>query len=127
MYVCTQLSIAKQETFYAKAIDSAANKQKSLFEVVEKLLDKRDARVLPTHTDPVTLANDFNQFYIEKIDKLRESIPPSTESEIPRVSVFQGKKLDMFALTTVEEVREIIADSGIKTSCEDPLPVGILK
>ena len=33
----------------------------------------------------------------------------------------------MFALTTVEEVREIIADSGIKTSCEDPLPVGILK
>ena len=125
--VCARLSIVKQETFYAKAIDSAANKQKSLFEVVDKLLDKKDARVLPSHTDPISLANDFNKYYIEKIDKLRESIPPSTENEVPRVSNFEGEKLEMFAPTNAEEVREILAESGIKTSCEDPLPVGVLK
>ena len=125
--VCAQLSIAKQETFYAKAIDSSANKQKSLFEVVDKLLDKKDARLLPTHTDATALANDFNKYYIQKIDKLRESIPPSTANEVPRVSNFEGVKLEMFAPTNAEEVREILADSGIKTSCEDPLPVGVLK
>ena len=51
------------QTFYAKAIGSSANKQKSLFEVVDKLLDKKDARVLPTHTDATALANDFNKYY----------------------------------------------------------------
>ena len=108
--LCAQLSITKQETFYAKAIDSSANKQKQLFEVVDKLLDKKDARVLPTHTDPVELANGFNKYYIDKIDKLRESIPPSSRNEIPRVSNFRGEKLEMFAPTNADEVRAILAD-----------------
>ena len=112
---------------YAEAINSSASKQKSLFAVVEKLLDKKDARILPTHTDSVALANKFNTYYIDKIDKLRESIPPSTEKEIPRLSNYEGEKLEMFALTNAEEVREILTDYGIKTSCEDPLPVGVLK
>ena len=125
--VCAQLSIAKQETFYAEAINSSGSKQKSLFAVVEKLLDKKDPRVLPTHTDPVALANNFNNYYIDKIDKLRESIPISTNNEIPRVSKFEGVKLEMFAPTNAEEVKEILVENGIKTSCEDPLPVGVLK
>ena len=100
--VCAQLSIAKQETFYAEAINSSASKQKSLFAVVEKLLDKKDARILPTHTDSVALANKFNTYYIDKIDKLRESITPSTEEEIPRLSNYEGEKLEMFALTNAE-------------------------
>ena len=33
----------------------------------------------------------------------------------------------MLAPTKAEEVREILSDYGIKTSCKDPLPVGILK
>ena len=125
--ICAQLSLVKQQTFYGNVINSSSNKQKSLFDVVDKLLDKKDARVLPTHTDPVELANDFNRYYIEKIDKLRESIPKSEKNEIPRASTFEGDKLAVFRLTTADEVKEILADSGIKTSCEDPLPVGILK
>ena len=75
----------------------------------------------------VALANKFNTYYIDKIDKLRESIPPSTEEEIPWLSNYEGVKLEMFALTNAEEVREILTDYGIKTSCEDPLPVSVLK
>ena len=56
-----------------------------------------------------------------------QNIPKSEKNEIPRASTFEGDKLAVFRLTTADEVKEILADSGIKTSCEDPLPVGILK
>ena len=124
--LCSNLSIKKQEGHYSKLIDSADNKQKSLFKVVDKLLDKKDERILPVHTDPVDLANKFNKYYVEKIDKLRESIPDSTGYHQKRTK-FSGEKLSEFAPTTVEEVKEIIKERGIKTSSEDPLPVEILR
>ena len=124
--LCAQLAISKQESYFSKVIDSAENKQKSLFKVADKLLDKRDERILPVHTDPVALANNFNTYYIDKIDKLRESIPLSTEYQQKRHS-FDGVALEVFDPTTEEEIREILRDNGIKTSCEDPLPVEILK
>ena len=59
---CARMSIEKQENYYRDLIDSASNKQKQLFQVVEKMLDKKDERVLPSHTDPVELADEFNHF-----------------------------------------------------------------
>ena len=78
----------KQETYYSKLIDSASNKQKQLFQVVEKILDKKDERVLPTHTDPVQLANEFNHFYVDKIEKLRKSIPQTKDPNDNRSKKF---------------------------------------
>ena len=126
--LCAKLAISKQEQHYTQVIDKAENKQKSLFQVVDKLLDKKDERILPAHTDPVDLANKFNGYYIEKIDKLRKSIPETNEYHHQQQrQKFNGTKLSIFAPTTAEEVKEILKDKGIKTSSEDPLPVDILK
>ena len=124
--LCAQLAISKQECHFSKVIDSAENKQKSLFKVVDKLLDRRDERILPVHADPVALANNFNKYYIDKIYKLRDSIPPSTDFQQKRPK-FDGTILEVFDPTTEEEIKEILSESGIKTSCEDPLPAEILK
>ena len=121
---CAIMSKEKQETYYSKLIDSASNKQKQLFQVVEKMLDKKDERVLPTHTDPVQLANEFNHFYVDKIEKLRKSIPQTKEPMIIEPKRFDGEKLNQFAPTTVDEVKRIIKEAGMKTSSEDPLPHG---
>ena len=124
--ICVKLSIQKQESFYKELINKSSNKQKTLFEVVDKVLDKKDPRVLPTHTDPVQLANEFNEYYISKIDKLRESIPETKDDSIVEVTRFTGEKMIRFEPTTVEEIKEIIQESGLKASAEDPLPMGIL-
>ena len=76
------MSTEKQETYYNNLIKNASNEQKQLFKVVEKVLDKKEERVLPTHTDPVKLANEFNNYYIDKIEKLRQSIPETDASAI---------------------------------------------
>ena len=123
--LCADLSVKKQGEHYSQLVDSSSGNQRSLFKVVEEVLDKKDDRILPTHTDPLVLANEFNEYYIEKIDKLRESIPPAVETE-PTNSTFKGKKLQTFHPTNVQEIKEIIKEYGIKTSSEDPIPVKIL-
>ena len=125
--LCARMSKEKQESYYSKLIDSASNKQKQLFQVVEKMLDKRDERVLPTYTDPVQLANEFNHYYVDKIENLRKSIPQTKEPMIIQPKSFDGEKLNHFAPTTVEEVKRIIKESGMKTSSEDPLPQGAFR
>ena len=90
------------------------------------MLDKKESRILPEHTDPVKLANEFNQFYIKKVEKLRMTIPiEHDDGEFKEV--FEGEKLSVFEPTTEAELREIIKESGIKTSSEDPIPAKILQ
>ena len=121
------MSVQKQEVFYSKVVSEAGNDQKILFSVVNNLLDKRKVRALPEHTDPKKLADEFNEYYIEKINNLRKTIPTnSTGIELPR-TVFQGCKLDKFEPVDEEELKKIVSEFGIKTSTEDPLPAKFLK
>ena len=125
--VCVTMAVEKQERYYKSLIESSGNQQKALYDVAAKVLDEKDAEVLPSHTDPVELANDFNKYYIQKIEKLRESIPQNDEEEaIEEGTKFVGEKLNVFAPTSIEELKEIISESGMKTSSEDPLPQAIL-
>ena len=70
--------------------------------------------------------NEFNEYYIEKIDKLRKTIPESSMNRTV-MNKFEGEKLSAFSPTTDEELREIIGEFGVKTSVEDPLPTKVLK
>ena len=124
--LCAELSLSKQQTYYSNVVEKASNKQKSLFKVVNEVLDKKPERILPTHTDPTTLANEFNQYYIDKIDKLRETIPPTHSETQPEKIYFKGEKLVRFAPTTNEEVKELIQEFGVKTSSEDPIPAALI-
>ena len=125
--MCAQLSTQKQEAYYSKQVDGSSNNQKSLFKIVEQALDKKDDRVLPTHEDPVVLANEFNNYYIDKIDKLRKSIPPVSDESVMAMDMFVGDRLSSFTPTTEKEMKEIIQEFGVKTSPEDTIPVQILK
>ena len=125
--VCAELSARKQNEYYTKLVDEAGNDQKSLFKVANHLLDKGKTRVLPEHTDPLQLANRFNKYYINKIDKLRKSILPSNiESQVGRKK-FDGVELSVFEPATDEELTKIIKSFGIKTSPEDPIPADVLQ
>ena len=89
-------------------------------------MDKTKVRILPEHDDPKKLANEFNTYYIDKIDKIRKAIPVTIENVI-EPEIFIGPKLATFEPTNEEELAEIISEFGIKTSMEDPIPAKILQ
>ena len=123
---CAEICINKKQEYYSKLLENAGNDQKTLFKVANELLDRNKVRSLPEYDDPVKLANEFNKYYIEKIENIRRTIPLVPENVI-NTKQFQGSILDKFESTTEEELQEIIKEFGIKTSIEDPIPTNILK
>ena len=124
--ICTELALEKRKSYYSKLVKDSGKCQKTLFKVANELLDRNKERVLPSHMDSKKLANDFNTFYIEKVKKIRASIP-ELSNEISYSKPFQGNPINSFRPTTSDEVNEIIKEYGIKTSVEDPIPAKILK
>ena len=126
--LCCELALAKQTSYYSKLVEDSSNCQKSLFKVANELLDKDKERVLPSHTDPKELANEFNEYYVDKVKKIRQSIPePATHDNMHYSRPFNGEKLSSFKPTTDNELGSIIKESGIKTSMEDPIPAKLLQ
>ena len=125
--VCTELALSKQTHHYSQLINGASNSQQSLFKVANELLDKNSKKVLPTHEDPKKLANEFNNFFVEKIKLIRESIPEVKDIPSYYSRPFKGEKMREFLPTTEEEVKKLIEEHGIKTCAEDPIPSKLFK
>jgi hypothetical protein len=124
---CIEMALEKQTIHYSKIVKDAGNCQKTLFKVANELLDKNDERVLPSHTDSKAVANEFNQFYVNKVKKIRESIPTVKSDSSYYSQPFEGQPLSVLRPTTVEEIEKIIKQCGIKTSVEDPIPAKLIK
>ena len=125
--LCMELALEKQTKYYKKILKDAGSCQRTLFKVANELLDKNDERVLPFHTDSKALANEFNQFYVNKVKKIRESIPEVTPDSSLYSQPFKGQPLAVLRPTTVEEIDKIIKELGIKTSVEDTIPAKLIK
>ena len=64
--------------------------------------------------------------YIDKIRKLRSTIPLQDQVQEIMSEKFEGEKLVSFKPTTIDEVKEIVKEFGVKTSTEDPIPASVL-
>ena len=126
---CAQLAHSKRSQYFSNLISECEGDQRSLYKVVSTVLDKgKNIRSLPSYENPVCLANKFNQFYKNKVAKIRNQIPPTTSQTATGVNdQFQGTILESFTPITVDELRTIIKPSKIKTSSEDAIPASLLK
>ena len=68
--------------------------------------------------------NSFNQFFTEKVEKIRASFPHLTHTQAKEE--FKGTTLTAFKPTTEFEIELILKEAPIKTSSIDPLPKEIL-
>ena len=186
---CVALADHKKKKYITNLIDNSGNKPKTLFEMVNKALDRKQDSSLPDLSESIpdvaTLAKEFNQYFIEKIQKIRSSIapdssftpssqpndtscpiepsypsgpssPPSGPSfpslpsypsgpssppsgpSFPSLPSYPSgsssppngpstKILDSFRPATLEEIDEIITESGLDCSPSDILPTTLLK
>ena len=119
----TAMAKEKKQQHYISKIQNANNKPKMLFKVVNTLMDSERSNVLPTSTSDKKLADDFQQYFKDKITKIRESF---TEEYQPTHHLPGNQEFSTFELATEEEIRTIIKKYGISCSPEDPIPTSIL-
>ena len=111
--LCIAMSVEKRTTYYRSMVGNPKGDQKSLFKMVNNILGRNKLRCLPTHSDSRILANEFNNFFKNKIQKLIENIP--NDSIIRNIDPFEGEFLDNFSPVDENELQNIISEHGIKT------------
>ena len=124
----------KKQQYYRTKIEDANGDPRMIYQVVNQEFDRKCQPPLPDAEDLEKLAQDFNNFFIEKIKKIRENfsfIDPNhvaASDVLPNAIVFsQEGYLNEFEVCTVEELKDIIKESGIKCAPTDFLPTQILK
>ena len=122
------LCVEKQSQFYAKAIENCNNSHKELFSVCKNLLDQTKSTKLPTYGCPKVMATKFNNYFIDKIEKIRSSfVKESYKPYGTGIDTYNGRVLSEFQPISAEEVRKIILSKPIKTSQQDALPAKLFK
>ena len=108
---------------YTRQVADCKGDTKKLYNLVYRLMGKEKSSPLPDHTDEESLANDFANYFMSKIEKIREELEGYILYKPQGRNV---REFSNFRLFSDEDVRTIIM--GMKTkSCEmDPIPTELL-
>lgn len=116
---------AKQSHFRSLVTENKGN-TKQLFNVVNTLLGRKVTAPMPADKSPSELASMFNDFFVQKIQKIRNSInSDSPAPDVPSPAVTCS--LSTFQPLTIEQVEKLITASTNKSCDLDPLPTSFVK
>ena len=118
----TAMAKVKKQEHYIAEIRNAENKPKMLYKVVKTLMHTERNNSLPTSTSDKQLADDFQQYFKEKIEKIRETFTIQTNHMHMESTLGDIKEFSTFELVTEEEIRTIVKKYGVSCSPEDPIP-----
>lgn len=121
------LATEKKSSFYATKIANCNNSHKELFNVCKSLLDEPKSSKLPTYINPTSMANNFNNFFIEKIEKLRSSFSEYGKAKYNGMDTYNGPIMTQFRLVLPVELKKIISSKPIKASHQDQIPTILLR
>lgn len=122
----SKLVCSTKQSYYSEQINQCGRDQKQLHKITKKLLGETGEAILPSHTTSTDLAEQFSQFFVSKITKIRENIPHQA-STVTSERAFTGVPLTHFDPATEDEVKKVLSSAPNK-SCElDPLPTWLIK
>ena len=100
------------------------NDSKKLFATINKLTGNIKENLMPSNFTNQELANQFANFYIEKIEKIRDSL-----SNFDRYKSTGNcpVKLDKFEILEPGDVKKLMSKTNSKTCESDPIPSRIIK
>ena len=121
-----------KQSYYSSIISENASDQKALFNTVDRLLYRRTDRQYPSCESSLELCNNFSDFFVNKITKMRTELPTFSTDDIVLSFTEQldsprfNTTLDCFIPTTETELRGLILKSAKKSCCLDPIPASLL-
>ena len=122
----TDLAYQKKRTYYEEKLNNMSN-SRSLYSVVNKLLDSKQEVVLPSAASDKELADSFMDYFMEKISNIRSKFAEHKEIEATDATERNVPSLSVFEKATADEITQITMSFGIKCSPGDPIPAKLLK
>jgi len=116
-----------KKAYVKNNISEAKRNPKALFKILNGLVKLDKPTQYPTHSNEKHLADRFGNFFKEKIDRLRDTMPTKSFIQSTRRSDHDEHTLSNFHPTTPEEVAEIVLQSPPKSCQLDSIPTWLMK
>ena len=115
-----------QRSFYIEKLLENRTNLKEIFTITNKLLGSNDSSPLTPSEDPARLAQEFSDFFQDKINSIMLQLKPTTDCPIGNRYIEDGfltqYHMDEFNEVREEEVLKLLTTAPAK-SCElDPFP-----
>ena len=112
--------------YYSEIIEKNKSNQKQLFQIIKKLKQDNDPTIYPEHSSKTQLANEFSDYFEEKIMKIRARFPSTSKFNE------YDKTVDVTPLTSFqplsnEDIRKLILSAAPKSCSLYPIPTPLLK
>ena len=112
----------KKKEYFKKILDNSRGNPKTLYKMVNNVMDRKQGKALPDNDNLEELASTFNTFFVEKISKIRETMNTCSHATIIDPEEGPQTFLSQFEPATEDEISGIIKETGIKCSPADLLP-----
>ena len=119
--------------YYSDKLKGAKNNPKETYRIINHLLFKKNTRILPKTTNNIVLANEFAEFFKQKVNNIREEIINkqnrySITYQASRISSTYTniEPLSNFNEITLEMLEETIKSTKTKYSANDDIPRELL-
>ena len=123
----TLLAKSLKKADFSNSLLSANGDQKKLFSAFNKLVDESHGAQLPDYKSEEELANRFSKFFIEKVTGIRDSFGVHESSSQLVADSFIGNVLSDFKPITIDDMKSLILEHGVKCSIADVFPADIIK
>ena len=119
-----------QRSFYIEKLLENRTNFKEIFTITNKLLGRNDSSPLPPSEIPARLAQEFSDYFQDKINSIMLQLKPTTDCPIDNRYIEDGFLtqycMDEFNEVREEEVLKLLTTAPVK-SCElDPFPSKLL-
>ena len=101
-------------------IENSNGDQKMLYQVTSELLKSKQSSRLPTHNDDTVLANEFSDYFHNKIKIIYDSFPkdaPYVEDRTSDIKI----RMENLSPVTLNELKKLILSMKSKSCSLDPI------
>ena len=98
-----------------------------MFKTINAALHRKPDLPLPHHEDDQILANDFNRFFCDKIERIRQGFQNVNSNNEITTNIPEVSKLKEFQNISEDKVRKLILKMPTKHCTLDPLPTWLAK
>ena len=106
------------------------NDTSMLFRSINYYLDDEVSKLLPSHTNPLTLANEFGDFFLQKINQIRADIDNDSSIDVTLRCAYHDSCCSSFSdfnVLTNDDTLKLITEMPCKLNDADPILLSYLK
>ncbi len=113
--------------FFNQKILGCGNDFKSMFAVINDVLQKKGSSKLPDHSCPSELVNRFASYFTSKIESIRLDLATNASMFLETQSLACPSSWTEFETASADDIKDIILESSSASGLLDPMPTWLIK